>query len=67
MSELSVRGRDLRRDITFAFGLALACYVAWLVRNVLVLLYVSALFAVVLTPVVRATSRFRVGRLRPFK
>jgi len=38
----------------------------WLLRNALVLLYVSALFAVVLTPVVRATSRLRIGRWHPF-
>ena len=37
------------------------CYLAWLLRNVLLLLYVSALAAVVLTPVVRATSHFHVG------
>ena len=67
MSELYGKRNDLRRDIAFAFGLALACYVAWLVRNVLVLLYVSAMFAVVLTPIVRATSRFSIGRIRPFK
>ncbi len=59
--------RDFRREIVFAFTLALACYVAWLVRDVLVLLYVSALFAVVLNPVVRSTSRFHIGRWRPFK
>jgi predicted PurR-regulated permease PerM len=61
------RRRDLRGDIAFAFGLAVACYVAWQLRAVLLLLYVSALAAVVLTPVVRATSRFQVGRWRPFK
>ncbi len=59
--------RDFRREIVFAFALALACYLAWLVREVLVLLYVSALFAVVLNPVVRSTSRFHIGRWRPFK
>ncbi|HEV2486343.1 MAG TPA: AI-2E family transporter [Terracidiphilus sp.] len=58
---------DFRSDIVFAFILALACYLAWLVRDVLVLLYVSALFAVVLAPVVRSTARFRIGRWRPFK
>jgi len=67
MNQAEGRGRDLRGDITFAFGLAIACYLAWLLRNVLLLLYVSALAAVVLTPVVRATSRFQVGRWRPFK
>ena len=51
--------RDLRADIVFAFGLGLLCYLAWLLRHVLLLLFVSALAAVVLTPIVRATSRFR--------
>ncbi len=60
-SEQSIRGH-----IVFAFALAFAIYVAWLLRSVLVLLYVSALFAVILTPVVRATSRIRVGRWHPF-
>jgi predicted PurR-regulated permease PerM len=59
--------RDLRGDIVFAFGLAALCYVSWLLRRVLFLFYVSALAAVVLTPVVRATSHVRMGRWRPFK
>ena len=59
--------RDLRQDIVFAFSLALACYLAWLVRDVLILLYVSALFAVVLAPVVRATAEFKVRRWQPFR
>lgn len=67
MNNANGRGRDLRGDIVFAFGLALICYLAWQLREVLLLLYVSALAAVVLTPVVRATSRFRVGRRQPFK
>jgi predicted PurR-regulated permease PerM len=59
--------RDLRRDIAFAFGLAALCYLAWLLRRVLLLVYVSALVAVVLIPVVRATSHVRIGHWRPFK
>jgi predicted PurR-regulated permease PerM len=59
--------RNLRADIVFAFGLGVLCYVTWLLRHVLLLLYVSALAAVVLTPIVRATSHFRVGRWRPFR
>src|ERR1700694_4287296 len=59
--------RSLRSDITFAFALALACYLAWLLREVLVLLYVSALFAVVLRPMVMFFSHLRIGRFRPFK
>lgn len=67
MNDREIRSREMRGDIAFAFGLALVCYLAWLLRAVLLLLYVSALAAVVLTPVVRATSRFRAGRWRPFK
>jgi predicted PurR-regulated permease PerM len=58
--------QSIRGNIVFAFAFAFAIYVAWLLRNVLVLLYVSSLFAVVLTPVVRATSRLRIGRWHPF-
>jgi predicted PurR-regulated permease PerM len=67
MTSTEIRNRELRGDIAFAFGLAVMCYVAWLLRAVLLLLYVSALAAVVLSPVVRATSRVKVGRWRPFK
>jgi predicted PurR-regulated permease PerM len=59
--------RDLRRDIVFAFALAAACYVAWLIRDVLVMLYVSGLFAVVLSPIVNSTAQLRIGRWQPFK
>jgi predicted PurR-regulated permease PerM len=61
------RARGRRSDIVFGLGLLLAGYVAWLVRDVLVLLYVSALFAVVLTPLVQAVSGLKVGRWQPFK
>jgi predicted PurR-regulated permease PerM len=60
-------GRSSRSDIVFGFGLVLAGWVAWLVRDVLFLLYVSALFAVVLTPLVQAVSGFKVRRWQPFK
>jgi predicted PurR-regulated permease PerM len=63
----TVRKRTLRGDIVFAFSLALVCYLAWLIRDVLVLLYVSALFAVVLTPLVRSVARMRIRRWQPFK
>jgi predicted PurR-regulated permease PerM len=67
MAELSGRPRNLRSDIVFAFAVALAIALAWHMRDVLMLLYVSALFAVVLTPVVRFTSGLRIGRRQPFK
>jgi predicted PurR-regulated permease PerM len=59
--------RSNRGDIVFAFALVAVGYVAWLARGVLVLLYVSALFAVVLAPAVQATARLRVGRWQPLK
>src|ERR1700694_5357121 len=67
MTGLTGHSRSLRSDITFAFALALACYLAWLLRDVLILLYVSALFAVVLRPMVQFISDLRFGRVRPFK
>lgn len=67
MTEETRAHRSLRGDIVFVFVLALACYVAWLIRDVLLLLYVSALFAVVFAPVVQAVSKMQIGRRRPFK
>ena len=54
-----------RANILFAFGVALALYTAWHVREELVLLYVSALFAVVLMPVVRGITNVRIGKWSP--
>ncbi len=67
MMSLLDNRRSLRGDIVFVCALVVLGYVAWLARGVLVLLYVSALFAAVLTPIVRATSRIRIGRWQPLK
>jgi predicted PurR-regulated permease PerM len=68
MSQLTRGSHDSTRGhIVFTFALALALYMAWLIRHELALLYVSGLFAVVLSPVVRATQRLRFGRWLPFK
>jgi predicted PurR-regulated permease PerM len=67
MTRSSLLSRNVRGNIIFSFVVVGVAYVAWLVRGVLVLLYVSALFAVVLTPVVHATSRIRIARWRPFQ
>jgi predicted PurR-regulated permease PerM len=67
MTESTRKSRSPRQEILFVFALALACYVAWLVREDLVLLYVSGLFAVVLAPVVDAVSGLRVWGWQPFK
>ena len=57
--------RTPRSDVVFTFALAAAVYVAWLTREVLLILYVSALFAVVLMPVLHGIERLRVGRWHP--
>jgi predicted PurR-regulated permease PerM len=59
------RPRTLRSDIVFTFSLAIGLYLAWLVRDVLVLLYVSALFAVVLMPVVQGIMKWHLGKWHP--
>ncbi|MBT9330528.1 AI-2E family transporter [Paracidobacterium acidisoli] len=61
----AMKSRDPRGVVLFAFAVALAIYFAWLLRDVLVLIYVSALFAVVLLPVVRCITRLRIGRWQP--
>lgn len=55
---------SVRGDILFTFAIILALALAWRLRDVLLLVYVSALFAVVLMPVVSSIMRFetRSGR-----
>jgi predicted PurR-regulated permease PerM len=50
----------VRSHILFAFGMVLALALAWRLRDVLLLVYVSALFAVVLMPVVYHIMKFQV-------
>lgn len=57
--------RAVRSDILFTFAIALGLYLAWLLRDVLVLLYVSGLSAVVLMPVVRGVQRIRIRKWHP--
>lgn len=59
------RTHSLRSDIAFTFALGLGLYVAWIVRDVLLLIYVSALFAVVLMPVVNGIRRIRIRNWQP--
>lgn len=54
-----------RADILFTFAVALLLYFAYLEREVLLLIYVSALFAVVLSPVIESIRRIRIGRWQP--
>jgi predicted PurR-regulated permease PerM len=55
----------LRSDIVFALALIVALYVAYSIANVLLLIYVSALFAVVLAPAINVIRRVRFGKWQP--
>jgi predicted PurR-regulated permease PerM len=46
-----------KSDILFAFGIALALTLAFKLRQLLLLIYVSALFAVVTTPFVQRVQK----------
>jgi predicted PurR-regulated permease PerM len=54
-----------RSDIAFLIFLLIGLYVAWKVRDVLLLVYISALFAVVVSPAVRFVQRLKLGGWRP--
>lgn len=56
---------SLRSDILFAFACLVAIYVAVQAIDVLLLIYVSALFAVVISPAIRFIRRFKIGGWRP--
>jgi predicted PurR-regulated permease PerM len=67
MTDYTLKTRSYRSDIVFVFALAIAGYVAWLAREVLLLLYVSWLFSVIFRPIVESVGRFHIGRWRPFR
>jgi len=49
----------------FGVAVLIAIYLSWRLRTVLELVYVSALFAVVLMPVVESIMKLRIGRWHP--
>ena len=51
---------DVRSQILFVFAVAIGLAIAWRLRDTLTLIYVSALFAVVLMPVVQAIMDFEM-------
>jgi len=54
-----------RTSLLLAFAITLGISVAYQVRHVLLLIYVSALFAVVIGPVIESIGRVPIGRWRP--
>src|SRR6185437_12726082 len=59
------RTRSLRSDIVFTFALGIGLTVAWQLRHEIALLYISALFAVVLMPVLRFVQKIKIGKWSP--
>jgi predicted PurR-regulated permease PerM len=53
-----------RSDILFFFGVLIALWTAYSVRDVLMLIYVSALFAVVLSPAIGLIQKLRINGWR---
>src|SRR5579863_3226964 len=56
---------SLRSDILFGFVCLVAIYVCIRAIDVLLLIYVSALFAVVISPAIRFIRRLKIGGWRP--
>jgi predicted PurR-regulated permease PerM len=63
--EQTVKTRSLRSDIVFTVALLLLLALAWELRDVLLLVFVSALFAVVLNPAIEAVRRIHIGHWWP--
>jgi predicted PurR-regulated permease PerM len=59
------RSRSVRGYIVFAFALALVLAIAYFMRQILMLLYVSALFAVVLTPLIKGITGISIAGWHP--
>jgi predicted PurR-regulated permease PerM len=56
-----------RSDILFTIGVLLVLAIAWSIRDVLLLVYVAALFAVIVGPGISSLQRFHIGRWHPSK
>jgi predicted PurR-regulated permease PerM len=56
-----------RSDIAFAVTLVVALLIAYYLRHALLLIYVSVLFAIVLTPAVQFIQKLSIGRWHPGK
>jgi predicted PurR-regulated permease PerM len=63
--ERSKQSAAIRGYILFAFAVVLALALAWRLRSVLELVYVSALFAVVLMPIVQHIMHLRIRKWSP--
>ncbi len=58
-------GKNHRSDILFFFAVLLSLWAAYATRDVLLLIYVSALFAVVVSPATNVVRKIRINGWRP--
>ncbi len=65
VAETPAERRAIRRHILFTIAVLVALSVAWKLLHVLEIVYVSALFAVVLTPVVQRIMGLRIRHWSP--
>ncbi len=63
--EHAPKPRSLRADIVFTLAMLLLLGLMWAARDVLLLVYVSALFAVVLNPAIEAVRQIHIGHWWP--
>lgn len=63
--ERPVKIRSLRSDIVFTITLLILLGLAWQAREVLMLIFASAVFAVVLSPAIEAVRRIHIGHWWP--
>jgi len=61
----ALRMREARSHILFAFAVGIALFLVYLTREALMLLYVSALFAVVLMPVMSGIMHLKIAGRHP--
>jgi predicted PurR-regulated permease PerM len=61
IAETAEERRAIRRHIMFTIAVICAMGIAWKLLHVIEIIYVSALFAVVLMPIVQRISTVRVG------
>jgi len=63
--EQPARTRSLRSDVVFTITLLILLGLAWQAREVLMLIFVSAVFAVVLSPAIEAVRQIHIGHWWP--
>jgi predicted PurR-regulated permease PerM len=64
-AETPAKRRAVRRHILFTIFVLIFVVIAWKLLHVIEIVYVSALFAVVLTPLVQSISALKIGRWSP--